>query len=129
MSTANAVKQDESRERRLKDRIAALIKHTLDERDWSQATLARQAGIPRDNVSRYVRGISLPSSAHAHALARVMNTDVETLLGNTPTVNVTSVDVKLQPNGKYLLSLKKEFSAADLAKVLAAIEETDNHTA
>lgn len=111
---------------KVKARIAALIKDTLQQRDWNQSTLARQAGIPRDNVSRYSRGISMPSVEHAKKLAKVMNVDVNALLGTAPEVEVSEVDVKMTPSGRYLLNVRKELDADRLAKVLAALEDSGN---
>ena len=40
------------------------------ERGWHQSELARQSGLPRDSISVYVRGKSLPTPTSLQALAR-----------------------------------------------------------
>lgn len=49
---------------------------------WNQSELARAAKIARDDVSRYVRGVSLPTDEKLKALTRALGVEVENLLPN-----------------------------------------------
>lgn len=49
---------------------------------WNQSELARQAGVTRDAVSTYVRGVSLPEPANLDRLAKALDMDAGELLPN-----------------------------------------------
>lgn len=50
---------------------------------WNQSELARQAGLPRDSISTYVRGKSLPTPLSLKKLADALHTRPEVLLPNS----------------------------------------------
>ena len=45
----------------LKKHVQELVLATMKRHDWSQSDMARQAGMPRNNISLYARGKSIPS--------------------------------------------------------------------
>jgi transcriptional regulator with XRE-family HTH domain len=49
---------------------------------WSQSELARQAGIKRDSVSTYIRGVSFPERGNLEALADALSVNPDDLLPN-----------------------------------------------
>lgn len=49
---------------------------------WTQSELARQAGIARDSVSTYVRGVSLPEPLNLERLAKALDVSAVELLPN-----------------------------------------------
>lgn len=49
---------------------------------WSQSELARQAGLPRDAISVYIRGKSLPTALSLSALAKTLGVAETDLLPN-----------------------------------------------
>lgn len=49
---------------------------------WHQSELARQAGVPRDAVSVYIRGKSLPTPVNLQKLAGALGLPAEELLPN-----------------------------------------------
>jgi transcriptional regulator with XRE-family HTH domain len=49
---------------------------------WTQSELARQADLPRDSISVYVRGRSLPTPTSLAKLAQAFNMQSEELLPN-----------------------------------------------
>jgi transcriptional regulator with XRE-family HTH domain len=49
---------------------------------WSQSELARQAGLPRDAISVYIRGKSLPTAVNLAALAKTFGVQEYELLPN-----------------------------------------------
>lgn len=50
---------------------------------WTQSELARQAGIARDSVSTYVRGVSMPEPLNLQKLAKALDVSATELLPNT----------------------------------------------
>lgn len=49
---------------------------------WNQSELGRQSGLPRDSISTYVRGQSLPTPANLKALSEAFGIETEELLPN-----------------------------------------------
>lgn len=52
------------------------------QKGWSQSELARQAGLSRDSVSTYVRGVSLPEAINLNKLAEALDVKTTDLLPN-----------------------------------------------
>lgn len=109
-----------------KKHVQNLVLDIMKRNDWSQSDLARRASMPRNNISLYARGKTLPSYDHALKLARVLRVDPAELTGlssaeTQPDENV--VNVTSLPNGKFMLSLKREVSAAELTDVLRVFEQ------
>lgn len=51
-------------------------------RGWNQSELGRQADLPRDSISTYIRGKTLPTPQKLEALAKALNVKPEELLPN-----------------------------------------------
>lgn len=51
-------------------------------RGWNQSELARQAGLPRDSISTYVRGVALPTPKSLQALSQALDMLASELLPN-----------------------------------------------
>jgi transcriptional regulator with XRE-family HTH domain len=49
---------------------------------WTQSELARRAGLARDSVSTYVRGVSLPEALNLDKLAKALGVTAAELLPN-----------------------------------------------
>ncbi len=49
---------------------------------WTQSELSRQSGLPRDSISVYVRGVSLPTPQSLEKLASALGVAAEELLPN-----------------------------------------------
>lgn len=58
-----------------------LYKLMLD-RGWNQSETGRRAGLARDKISVYVRGVAYPTPANAKALAEAFGISIEELLPN-----------------------------------------------
>ncbi|MGQ7249046.1 helix-turn-helix domain-containing protein [Halomonas sp. V046] len=112
---------------RLKQHVQSLVLATMKRHDWSQSDLARRAGMPRNNISLYARGRSIPSYEHAVKLSRVLRVDPAELTGIAEAQERAGeddvVDVKSTANGKYLLSLRKELSSSQLTRFLELLDQ------
>lgn len=71
-------------------------------RGWHQSELARQAGLPRDSVSVYIRGRSLPEPENLKRLAAALKVAPEELLSNHTESAIEedapAFEVKASPN-------------------------------
>ena len=59
--------------------MAANLQAALEIRGWNQSDLARETGQSTMNISRFVRGLRIPSADVAIDLARVLGLTVEQL--------------------------------------------------
>lgn len=51
--------------------------------NWNQSELARQAGLPRDSISTYVRGVSFPTPKSLQKLADALEVTPADLMPNS----------------------------------------------
>ncbi len=65
-----------------KQEFARRIYNLMVGRGWTQSELARQADLPRDSVSVYMRAKSLPTPQSLQKLARALGVPAEELLPN-----------------------------------------------
>lgn len=99
------------------------------EKMWNQSELARQAGLPRDSISTYIRGRSLPTPKSLQALANAFDMPPEELLPNlraAPSEATNSV-VELRESGSnsgaVQLRLNRLVSLSTAAKVMEIISQ------
>src|SRR2546421_644291 len=65
-----------------KEEFARRLYKLMIERGWRQADLARHAGLPRNAISIYMRGVSLPTPENLKKLASAFDMKPEVLLPN-----------------------------------------------
>ena len=65
-----------------KDEFARRLYKLMMEKGWRQADLARHAGLPRNAISVYLRGASLPNPDSLKSLAKAFAMDPNVLLPN-----------------------------------------------
>lgn len=75
-------------------------------RGWNQSELARQAGLPRDSVSTYIRGVALPTQKSLSALASALGKQPSDLLPNAVQAPLEgedpSFEIKVSPSSPNL---------------------------
>lgn len=98
-------------------------------RGWSQSELARQAGLPRDSISTYIRGVSTPTPANLDRLARALGVKADDLLPNVLETAIEedmpafSMQASVNAPGKAWLRVNRAVSfstASKIAELLAA---------
>jgi transcriptional regulator with XRE-family HTH domain len=91
---------------------------------WNQSELARQADIPRDSVSTYVRGISLPTPTNLAKVAEALGVDADSLLPNyiegAIDADYPSLEMKVSPNrpDEAWLRVDRRVTMATAVKVI-----------
>jgi transcriptional regulator with XRE-family HTH domain len=85
----------------VKIEFARRLQAAMVEKGWNQSELARQAAkftgdgkFPRDNVSSYCRGLSLPGPNHLHALSQALRKTPTDLV---PSRGVPTIEDRLPP--------------------------------
>jgi transcriptional regulator with XRE-family HTH domain len=65
-----------------KQEFADRLYQLMRDKGWHQSDLARAAKLPRNSVSTYIRGVSLPSPKSLQSLAEALDVTEEELLPN-----------------------------------------------
>jgi transcriptional regulator with XRE-family HTH domain len=93
--------------------------------------LARQSGLPRDSISVYVRGKSLPTPASLQALSRALNVPAEELLPNhiegAIDEDAPLLEMKVSPNAPNVawLRLNRLVSTKTAMHIMEMLETDD----
>lgn len=66
----------------VKSEFAKRLYHHITSRGWTQSEFARNCDIPRDAISTYVRGRSMPSPTNLERMAGVLGLRPEDLMPN-----------------------------------------------
>lgn len=98
---------------------------------WHQSELARRADLPRDSVSVYVRGKSLPTQQSLAALAKALGVDPLELLPNHVESAIDhampSIEFKVSPNTPEVawLRVNRLVSTAVALKIMELLNNDD----
>ncbi|MGM0479147.1 MAG: helix-turn-helix domain-containing protein [Bacteroidota bacterium] len=63
------------------EKIAVVMTSLRKEKGWSQTDLANQSGVSREMISKYERGIAIPSVDAAKKIADAFNVSLDYLVG------------------------------------------------
>ena len=63
------------------DKIAVIIANLRKEKNWSQTDLANQSSVSREMISKYERGIAIPSVDAAKKIADAFGVSLDYLVG------------------------------------------------
>lgn len=98
---------------------------------WHQSELARQSGLPRDSISVYIRGKSLPTPTSLPALALALGISTEELLPNHIEGAIDedhpSMEFKVSPNApdKAWLRVNRLVTVRMALKIMDMLETDD----
>lgn len=100
------------------------------EKGWNQSELARRAGLGRDAISTYIRGVSFPEPKNLHGLAKALGSEMEHLLPNATIRAMDSdtapmLEIKQAANhpDKVLLRLNRVVTFQQAAQIFALLQE------
>lgn len=114
-----------------KDEFARRLYKLMIEKGWRQADLARHAGLPRNAISVYLRGASLPNPESLKALAKAFSMDPNTLLPNYVESAIErdnpEIDMRVSPGDPKCawLRINRLVSTSLAIKILGIIEAED----
>lgn len=98
---------------------------------WNQSELARQSGLPRDSISTYIRGKSLPTPTNLQSLAEALGVPAEELLPNqiesAIDEDTPSLDIKVSPGSTNVawLRVNRLVTVKTALKVAELLEADD----
>lgn len=98
-------------------------------RGWNQSELARQADLPRDSISTYIRGRSFPTPKSLQALAEALGTTpgdiMPTALKEAIDNDAPELDVKVSPSAPAAawLRVNRLVSLSTASKVIEIINQ------
>ena len=98
---------------------------------WHQSELARQSGLPRDSISVYVRGKSLPTPSSVQALSAALGIAPDELLPNqiesAIDEDAPAMEMKVSPNmpGKAWLRINRLVTVRTALKIMDILENDD----
>jgi transcriptional regulator with XRE-family HTH domain len=81
--------------RLLGQRLGAQIALRRRAQQWSQDQLAEQLGVATETISRFERGVTLPSLVTVQRLAEALGVRISDLLGESSVATDDQVDVML----------------------------------
>lgn len=117
-----------------KDEFARRLYKLMIDKGWRQADLARHAGLPRNAISVYLRGASLPNPESTKALAKAFDMDPAVLLPNYTESAIErdnpELDFRVSPGDpkKAWLRINRLVSTSLAIKILALISDEDAQT-
>lgn len=114
-----------------KDEFARRLYKLMIEKGWRQADLARVAGLPRNAISVYLRGASLPNPESTKALAKAFDMDPALLLPNYTESAIErdnpEIEFRVSPadSTKAWLRVNRLVHTSTAIKILAMLEADD----
>lgn len=76
------------------DKIAIIIANLRKEKSWSQSDLATESGVSREMISKYERGIAIPSVDAAKKIADAFGVSLDYLVGEGINANFDKTTLK-----------------------------------
>lgn len=111
-----------------KQEFGRVIYKLMMARGWNQSELARQADLPRDSVSTYVRGVSFPTPKSLQKLAKAFGMTPADLLPNSIEAAIDedtpSLEMKTSTSapGAAWLRVNRLVSLSTAVKIIELVE-------
>ena len=90
--------------------FAANLDKLMRRKGWHQSELARRAGIAKDSVSTYIRGVAMPTRPKLEALAKALEVEPDSLLPNGVIDAIAqddlTVEIKMSPGSTEVAWLR-----------------------
>jgi transcriptional regulator with XRE-family HTH domain len=119
-----------------KDEFARRLYKLMIDKGWRQADLARHAGLPRNAISVYLRGASLPNRESTKALAKAFDMEPDVLLPNFTESAIDrdnpEIDFRVSPADpkKAWLRVNRLVMTSTALKIMALLDDDNaNQTA
>ena len=107
-----------------KQEFSQRLHRLMKAKGWYQSELARRAGVARDSVSTYMRGVSLPDPTNLEKLAKALGVETVELLPNHVEAaidnDVPSLEMKVSTSdpGLAWLRVNRLVSTATCFKII-----------
>lgn len=114
-----------------KEQFGRRVRNLMYAKGWRQSELARKADLPRDSISVYVRGLSLPTPASLRKLAEALDVTPEELLPNQiegaihADFGATEMKISQHDLKKAWLRVNRLVSTDTATKIIALLNDDD----
>lgn len=114
-----------------KEEFARRLYNQMLSKGWSQSEFARRADLPRDSISNYMRGQSLPTPQNLKKLAVALDVDSDALLPNHIETAIAQdapdMEMKTSPGapGKAWLRVNRLVTTGTALKVIELLNDDD----
>lgn len=99
------------------------INEKMQEKNWNQSDLARAAGIGRDSVSTYIRGMVMPTPANLKQLADALNCKPEDLLPASEREQETMFELRQTGDGRVFVKINRAVSIQQAASIFEILRD------
>ncbi len=105
------------------------LQGAMIDKGWNQSELARRAGVGRDNISAYIRGISMPGPVMLHKIAEALQMKPEEILPSKamPSIDqvVPALDVRDIGKGLAWLRINQAVPWDDAIQIMNILKSDD----
>ncbi len=105
------------------------LQGAMIDKGWNQSELARRAGVGRDNISSYIRGISMPGPVMLHKIAEALQMKPDEILPSKamPTIDqvVPALDVRDIGKGLAWLRINQAVPWDDAINIMNILKSDD----
>ena len=105
------------------------LQEAMLNKGWNQSELARNAGIGRDNISSYIRGIAMPGPLFLNKIASALDVEPNKLLPSRamPSVDqvVPALDVRDIGKGLAWLRINQAVAWEDAITIMNILKSDD----
>jgi transcriptional regulator with XRE-family HTH domain len=112
-----------------KREFATNLNTLMVRKGWYQSELARHAGIAKDSVSTYIRGVAFPTPRKLDALAKALGVKPEQLLPNgvidAMVQEESTLELKMSPGSTSVawLRINRAVSMGAAVQIMAILEK------
>ncbi len=113
--------------------FARRLQDAMSSRGWNQSELARRANdagedrVARDDISTYIRGVSMPGALKARAISKALGVPLDELIPSAKSVDRDNpeFEIKQAGEGQVWLRINKLVTWDQARKVMGVLQGED----
>lgn len=100
------------------------ISERMLKKNWNQSDLARAAGLGRDSISTYVRGMVLPDARNLKKLADALDCSPDDLMPSAERMPQDTIfEIRQTTDGKILIKINKAVTLDQAAAIFEILRD------
>ena len=109
--------------REITPEIGRRISEKMQAKNWNQSDLARAAGLGRDSISTYVRGMVKPSPENLKQIANALGCNPEELYPSEPVEQEIILEMRQTGDGRVFIKINKTVSVQQAASIFEILRD------